>query len=221
MRLLVCAFDFRLGNAGVNLRCVQQHMTEQPLNLRDIRAAFEHVRCARVAEHMRRYALADARKPGVVPDDLIDPCGCEAALTVADEQGAFVPVGPGKEAADVAHVFGKIFSGLLAQWNNPVFAALAAVDAKVSVKQVNVMNGQVTEFRNADPGRVKDFHDGPVPDSGRQGSIGRIEKFPHFGAGKNGARQIPFEFRHVNADSRVHQDFALVVKELVEPPHGA
>ena len=61
-RLQIRDIDLR-----VDLRCLQACVPEQLLDMADVGAAFEHVRCAGMPQAVRMNIFRDSRSPGRAP----------------------------------------------------------------------------------------------------------------------------------------------------------
>src|ERR1035438_9022303 len=138
----------------VNLRCVEPRMTEHLLYEADVRAAFEHQRCHRVAEEMTSAMLADSGRFDVLPDDVTERGTPQRFALHGQEQGHVVRLGR-KPGPRLVEILVQPRDGPLADWDYAILHALALADGHDARCAVHVVEFEIDKLRAPHLCRVK------------------------------------------------------------------
>lgn len=157
------------GDFSVNRGRLQLLVTEQLLDVADVRAAFEHVRGAGVAEQVA--TAFQARRFHPVGGHAAEDVGVEGVAVAGEEQRGRARV----ETETRTHFLQVAFEprdGARADGHDAVFLALAPPDGERAPLGVQVGEFEAAEFGAAQAAGVKQFEHRAIAHAERVGDVG-------------------------------------------------
>ena len=176
------------GRFGVDGGGLGAGVAEELLDEAAVRAVFEHVYGAGMAEKM---AASGFGHPGGVHGAAhpVAEVGRAEALAVAAEEKRGLGRIEQEAGAGGPEVAGQPFEGARADGHHAAPAALAAADVQGGARRVEVVEVEPDEFAAARAGGVEGFENGAVSDAQRVGDVGDGEHGGDFLAAQSAGKQ--------------------------------
>lgn len=159
MASILHGLEFLDAHVGVDGGGFELGVSEELLDVADVRAAFEHVRGAGVAKQVRAAGSADVGLLDVVGALAAEDFWIEELAVAGEKERGFVGF-LGQERPDFVEVAGDPVEGAVSHGGDTVFAALPFADAEDLLFGVEVGEFEAGEFGAAQAGGVEEFQHG-------------------------------------------------------------
>ena len=166
MRLVVHLGEMLPVEVGVDLGGADAGVAEHFLHRPQVARRLQHMGGERVAQHVRVNVLAQARLQGPAVEPQLHAARGEAGAALADEEGGRVGA---RQRQPVRQPGGNRGQGLLSHRHDAGLVALAG-DLRFARLQVEVVEIEPDQFRQAQAGRIEQLEHGAV--ACQQGIVG-------------------------------------------------
>ena len=159
------------------------------LHIPDVRPALEQQGGHGVPEQMAAAGLAEARLRHVAGHSLREPIEPERRAPARQKQPPGVGIAYQAGSAP-PQITGKPPQRPPAHRYHPIPLTLAGSDNQDPALHLDVGQSQAGRLRPAEPGRVEEFQQGPVPEAERRAGVSLVQYPLHLAGAQDGARQL-------------------------------